>query len=325
MQLTACEYDVGVDARFDAVVIQPDGGGGSERLAAASAVQLAGGRIVASAALGEAVRRIADLGSRPMVLLDARDMDADDGGAGDGAAADDLFGALSRLDGLAAGRDLSLVVAVLPGQIDLVAAGLALSRHQILCDPQPADWIGAIAAAHGGGELVLHDRVSEGEAARLAKLNAEVARIADVLARLSKHDQPRQMVVAETGLEFTATQSEEHAITAADIRQIVRARRLRDRYVDTGMFEDPAWDMMLDLYAAHLERAHVSVSSLCIAAAVAPTTALRWIARLTEAGLFERRPDPFDRRRAFMSLTARGLEAMRRYVAMARALGLPVV
>jgi len=76
---------------------------------------------------------------------------------------------------------------------------------------------------------------------------------------------------------------------------------------------------------AHLERAHVSVSSLCIAAAVAPTTALRWIARLTEAGLFERRPDPFDRRRAFMSLTESGLDAMRRYVAMARTLGLPII
>ena len=57
----------------------------------------------------------------------------------------------------------------------------------------------------------------------------------------------------------------------------------------------------------------------------APSAALRWIARLTEAGFFERRPDPFDRRRAFMSLTERGLDAMRRYVAMARALGLPVV
>ena len=59
--------------------------------------------------------------------------------------------------------------------------------------------------------------------------------------------------------------------------------------------------MLLDLYAAELEGAQVSVSSLCIAAAVAPTTALRWIGRMTEAGLFVRQPDPFDRRRAFLA------------------------
>jgi DNA-binding MarR family transcriptional regulator len=315
MHLTGREYHTELNSRFDAVVIAPGDGGAVGELAVTGAVSLAGGRVVAASPLDEATRRIADIGSRPLVLLDAREV-----------SEDDLVCALSRLDGLVAGRDLPMVVAIGTKQIDIAAAGLILSRHQILCDPEPADWIGAIAAAQGDRQLALHDRVSEGEAARLAKLNAEVARIADVLARLSKHDeQPRSLVVAESSFDYVAQQSDDHAISAADIRQIVRARRLRDRYVGTGLFEDPAWDMMLDLYAAHLERAHVSVSSLCIAAAVAPTTALRWIARLTEAGLFERRPDPFDRRRAFMSLTERGLDAMRRYVAMARALGLPVV
>lgn len=315
MHLVGREFHAELSTRFDAVVIGPDSPADVEELAVASVVTLAGGRIVAVAALADAARRIAEIGSRPVVLLEARDVPEDE-----------LVGALSRLDGLLAGRDLPLIVGIAADQIDIAAAGLILSPHQILCDPRPSDWIGAIAAAQGAGGLVLHDRVNDGEAARLAKLNAEVARIADVLARLSKHDEPaRVTVVAETGLEFAAEQNSDHAIAAADIRQIVRARRLRDRYVGPGLFEDPAWDMMLDLYAAHLERAHVSVSSLCIAAAVAPTTALRWIARLTEAGLFERRPDPFDRRRAFMSLTDRGLDAMRRYVAMARALGLPVV
>lgn len=315
MQLIEREYIPQMSARFDAVLIDDAGEEDVGATGAAAAVALAGGRIVTSAPLNDAVKRIADLASRPLILVDARSV-----------TEDDLSRALSRLDGLAAGRDLSLVVAIGLEQIDVTAAGLQLSRHQILCDPGPSDWIGAIAAAQGATHLALHDRISENEAARLAKLNAEVARIADVLARLSKHDDPpRSALVAEAGLDFSSEPGGEHPITAADIRQIVRARRLRDRYVGTGLFEDPAWDMMLDLYAAHLERAHVSVSSLCIAAAVAPTTALRWIARLTEAGLFERRPDPFDRRRAFMSLTERGLDAMRRYVSMARALGLPVV
>lgn len=65
---------------------------------------------------------------------------------------------------------------------------------------------------------------------------------------------------------------------------------------------------------AELERTRVSVSSLCIAAAVAPTTALRWIAKLTESGLLIRHPDPTDRRRAFIALSAKTSDAMRRYM-----------
>ena len=95
---------------------------------------------------------------------------------------------------------------------------------------------------------------------------------------------------------------------------------MRDQFFGVGLFEDPAWDMLLDLFAADLEGARVSVSSLCIAAAVAPTTALRWIAKMVDAGLFAREPDPFDRRRAFMALTGRARDGMRGYfVAMARA------
>ena len=82
--------------------------------------------------------------------------------------------------------------------------------------------------------------------------------------------------------------------------------------------------MLLDLFAAELERAQVSVSSLCIAAAVAPTTALRWIARMTEAGLFERRPDPFDRRRAFMGLSRRASLGMRHYFTALRQAGMAI-
>ena len=54
--------------------------------------------------------------------------------------------------------------------------------------------------------------------------------------------------MAEPSFDYAAEQRID-SITAADIRQIVRSRRLRDRYVGPGLFEDPAWDMMLDLYA----------------------------------------------------------------------------
>ena len=57
----------------------------------------------------------------------------------------------------------------------------------------------------------------------------------------------------------------------------------------------------------------VSVSSLCIAASVPSTTALRWIGQMTETGLLERASDPGDRRRAFTQLSNEARSAMAGY------------
>src|SRR3546814_8292219 len=84
---------------------------------------------------------------------------------------------------------------------------------------------------------------------------------------------------------------------------MLRLRRLRDRFFPGDLFADPAWDMLLDLMAAHLSGQRVSVSSLCIAAAVPATTALRWIRALTDHGLFLRQADPSDGHRVFIALS----------------------
>ena len=97
------------------------------------------------------------------------------------------------------------------------------------------------------------------------------------------------------------------------VRQVIRARRLRARFFDEELFADPAWDMLLDLLQAEIAQHRVPVSSLCIAAAVPATTALRWIKTMTDAGLFKRRADPHDGRRVFVELAPPASEAMRRY------------
>lgn len=99
-------------------------------------------------------------------------------------------------------------------------------------------------------------------------------------------------------------------ISAADVRAEIARRRKRDSFFKNGMFADPAWDILLDLYAAQLEHKSVTVSSACIAAAVPQTTALRWIERLTRYGLIERKHDPLDRRKAYLTLTNNGTQAM---------------
>ena len=99
------------------------------------------------------------------------------------------------------------------------------------------------------------------------------------------------------------------------MRQIIRQRQLRARFFDGDLFADPAWDMLLDLTAARAEHLRVSVTSLCIASGVPPTTALRWIGQMVDAGLFQRVEDDTDRRRAFIALSDRAADAMARYFA----------
>ncbi len=99
------------------------------------------------------------------------------------------------------------------------------------------------------------------------------------------------------------------------VRRIIRQRQLRARFFDGELFADPAWDMLLDLTAARVEHTRVSVTSLCIASGVPPTTALRWIAQMKDAGLMERVEDETDKRRAFITLTDKAADAMARFFA----------
>ena len=99
------------------------------------------------------------------------------------------------------------------------------------------------------------------------------------------------------------------------VRRIIRQRQMRARFFDGDLFADPAWDMLLDLTAARAEHARVSVTSLCIASNVPPTTALRWISQMTKAGLLERIEDEVDRRRAFITLTNDAADTMARFFA----------
>lgn len=97
------------------------------------------------------------------------------------------------------------------------------------------------------------------------------------------------------------------------IQRIVRQRRLREHYFESELFADPAWDILLDLAAARADSRRVSVTSLCIAAAVPATTALRWIAQMTAMGLLVRQEDAEDRRRAFIALSDDAASALARY------------
>ena len=142
---------------------------------------------------------------------------------------------------------------------------------------------------------------SDRDSARLNALGAEVERIARALSELATEN---RQDAADTS-----------TVTAPFVRAILKRRRDRERFFPAELFSDPAWDMLLDLTAARLERRLVAVSSLCIAAAVPTTTALRWIRNLCEIGMFERQTDPDDARRGLISLTPTTATRMVAYLA----------
>lgn len=193
--------------------------------------------------------------------------------------------------------------------IDRIMARIADPSVELLVDPSIADRVGALALAmarRGVGPR-LNDISKEPSAVRLRQLSDEVSRIAATLARLSVGPS-----VANVEKPQPAT-GEAPGVSLDTVRQVIRARRIRARFFDEELFADPAWDMLLDLLQAEIAQHRVPVSSLCIAAAVPPTTALRWIKTMTDVGLFQRRADPHDGRRIFVELSPGASEAMRRY------------
>ncbi len=173
-----------------------------------------------------------------------------------------------------------LVVALSVDEIDVVAAATLGGGTRLLVDPTVGDCVAAIVVAAEAARIPpgVFDVHRETDGTRLERLNTEVARIAEALARLTRAeidgDRPAAPIVGDR-TNRSGAQPALAEPSAADVRRTIRARRLRDQFFGTALFEDPGWDMLLDLYAAELERGRVSVSSLCIAAAVAPTTALR--------------------------------------------------
>lgn len=128
-------------------------------------------------------------------------------------------------------------------------------------------------------------------------------------------DKPDRSVESRAVGENLVTDAGPSLPSPTIIRRLIQQRQVRAKFFGCELFADPAWDMLLDLTAARAENVRVSVSSLCIASGVPPTTALRWIVQMTDAGLLNRADDHTDRRRRFITLSDQTANAIARYFA----------
>lgn len=271
-------------------------------------VEATGARLLGLVTPDRAAARIAEQASLDLLLADA-------GGLSPAAAAE----LAAELAGATSERGCRTVVLFDPETIDAIAGPMLGTGAVLLCGASPVEQAAAVTEALLPAGARLHDATREREAERLRLLNEEVARLAEVLSQLTA-EQPGS--VRDRSAGYRSEPVDEPDPDPRTVRSAIRARRLRDQHFPAELFADPAWDMLLDLYAARLEGRRVSVSSLCIAAAVPPTTALRWIGTMHEAELFGREPDPTDKRRAHITLTERAAAAIRGYFAAAARAGL---
>jgi DNA-binding MarR family transcriptional regulator len=142
------------------------------------------------------------------------------------------------------------------------------------------------------------DQSSQVDPKQMLELSANLRRMAEAMLP------PQEPALPDTDLGY--------------VRSIIRARRLRDHFFSAGLFADPAWDMLLELYAARLERQAVTVSGLCIASSVPSTTALRWVKSLCARGLLVRKADEQDSRKVIIELSDQAVTALISYLAAAR-------
>ena len=159
-------------------------------------------------------------------------------------------------------------------------------------------------ATHSSAEAIPlgQNRPAPGNAARMP--------LAERLSTLI--DQIAGMAEEAGGTMATAhgQQAAQPASLADLARRFYSQRRRRSRHLPAGLFGEPAWDILLDLFIAAEEGRRIPVTSACIAADVPATTGLRWLQVLENSALVERRADPADGRRTHVALTVAGYTAM---------------
>jgi DNA-binding MarR family transcriptional regulator len=237
--------------------------------------------------------------------------------------------ALARLDVRARHTGAQLVVSTSFEALDAVFGCLDQAEVQILVHPTRGERVIALGRALAKVPGMRVRELSDDDRLTLLRLTEQVGQIAERLERLSARNVEESAFRFESpGDKFRdAPEEGERRLVRTPrpplpdprlVRRIIHERQLRAKFFDGDLFADPAWDILLDLTAARAEHARVSVTSLCIASGVPPTTALRWITQMTEAGLLERVEDETDRRRAFIALSDSSAEAMARYFAEVR-------
>ncbi|MFN6934360.1 MAG: hypothetical protein ACK4NZ_04325 [Tsuneonella sp.] len=92
--------------------------------------------------------------------------------------------------------------------------------------------------------------------------------------------------------------------------QLHAYRARRSRLLPQSLLGEPGWDILLFLFAATTRGETVGTTKACAGSGAPAATALRWIARLSDAGLIETLTSPDDQRLRNLRLTGKGIRTI---------------
>ena len=148
----------------------------------------------------------------------------------------------------------------------------------------------------------------------------DISQLLDVVEKIAEHGQctPSEAVqrIADILSPESSGRQRKRAALAEFVGRLRQLRMRRNELIGAPLFRDPAWDMLLELFAAHEGGRKVSVSSLCYASGVPPTTALRQIQRLEKHKLLVRKGDSEDNRRCYVEPTPKAVAGVASMAAM---------
>jgi DNA-binding MarR family transcriptional regulator len=138
----------------------------------------------------------------------------------------------------------------------------------------------------------------------------EARRLLQLLVEGGEEDLGPAAGLARRALEGAPKHHEELVRKA---RQILQARQRRAEWFGKAIFGEPAWEMLLLLYATTGARRQTA-SRLADLAPASKATALRWLDYLVDHDLVERQAHPTDKRVTFVELTGKGREMLEGYL-----------
>ena len=102
------------------------------------------------------------------------------------------------------------------------------------------------------------------------------------------------------------------SLTEDHIHSLIAMRRARSSIFGGDLFSDPAWDILLELYAAKLGHRKTSLEDLARSSGTPLSTTGRWVAALDGHGLAQQVRDPTKGACTRICLTAEGVSRMER-------------
>ena len=95
------------------------------------------------------------------------------------------------------------------------------------------------------------------------------------------------------------------------LERYMKNRKMRNNNINSTIFLNPSWDILVELCYARMTRKPEYVSSIVRAGGTPPTTGLRHLGRLQKMGYVEREKQIHDKRRTIIRISDEAFNIMR--------------